>query len=186
MDPATARDVRQTALNILWPEVEPGPLETLDAESAVMAEARAKAFRLYTRRMSLRQIADELKIHHSTAGRYVNQVLDGYRRYAMQDARAHLAAELGRLATLEAELWEAWDRSKGEAVETFTGKTDRGSSAKVTKKQRHGDPRIMKLLLDAWDKRCRLLGLLAGGDAKSASGTPPVKFVAGINPEELV
>lgn len=160
MDPATARAVQRATVQTLWPELDDDPIESLDAESALMAENRAKAFRLYTRRNSMRQVATELGVNASTICRWVNHVLDAYKRIAQQDAINHVAAELSRLATIETELWEAWDRSKGEAVETFTGKTNDKSTARVTKKQRHGDPRIMKLILDAYAQRCKLLGII--------------------------
>lgn len=152
------------SIQLLWPEAGEEKIGDVDTETALLAERRAKAFRLYTRGLTLKQVSEEMVEGGkgpsiATVSRDVNHVLAGYRRMAAQDAALHLARELGRLNTLEAEAWEAWERSKGELVETFTGKTDRGSSARVVKRQRIGDARFMKIILDIHAQRCEMLGL---------------------------
>lgn len=188
-------------IRILWPEVVPEDQDRLDHESAVMAERKAKVFRLFTRGMSCRAIADYLASesnsskaveprHYSTISRYVKEIFDNYRLISLQDAASHTAQALAKLDVMESELWAAWDRSKGEFIETTTGRrtTAAGSNdiAAVKKKQRNGEPKIMTLIQGVWDRRCKLLGLLKTDDFRAMNGLPPVKFVAGIDPVDAV
>ena len=188
------------AIRILWPEVAPEDQDRLDHESAVMAERKAKVFRLYTRGMSCRAIAEQLAAetsnkgveprHYSTISRYVKEIFDNYRLISLQDAASHTAAMLARLDLMEVELWAAWDRSKGEFTEQSTGRRQTASgsfdTASVKKKQRLGEPKIMALIQGCWDRRCKLLGLMKAEDFKAMNGQMPVKFVAGIDPVEAV
>lgn len=190
------------AIRILWPEVAPEDQDRLDHESAVMAERKAKVFRLYTRGMSCRAIAEQLAAessmpskaveprHYSTISRYVKEIFDNYRLISLQDAASHTAAMLARLDQMEVELWAAWDRSKGEFTEQSTGRRQTASGsydvASVKKKQRLGEPKLMALIQGCWDRRCKLLGLMKAEDFKAMNGMPPVKIVAGMAPEDLV
>lgn len=189
------------AIRILWPEVAPEEQDQFDHESAVMAERKAKVFRLYTRGMSCRAIADQLAAeagsgksvetrHYSTISRYVREIYENYRLIALQDAASHVATQLAKLDAMETELWTAWDRSKGEMVETTTGRRSTASgshdTAAVKKKQREGNHKIMALIQGCWDRRCKLLGLMKSEDFKGMNGLPPTKFVAGLDPLEAV
>jgi len=114
------------AIRILWPEMAPEAVENLDNESAVIAERRAKVFRLYTQGLTIREIAEHptVKASKSTVGRDVQHVAESYRLIALQDAAAHLAREIGRLGMIEAAAWESFERSRGESVESTTGRRD--------------------------------------------------------------
>ena len=185
-------DVKQPTpaeIRLLWPELPPDDEGNIDDETAVLAERRAKTFRLFGRGLSMRKIAEEQRCSPATVCRDVHSVVGAWRLIAVQDAAAHVARELIRLAAIEAELWDAWERSKGEATETYTGRRDGKvptNEARVRKKQRDGSPHIMKLILDAWRDRCKLLGLLRTDDVANKGGQVPCKMVAGVNPEELV
>jgi len=177
-------------LRLLWPESAPETAQSVDQESAAMAERRARVFRLYARGKTMRQVAEEAGTSLATVCRDVNHVLDAYRLAALQDAHHHVARELARLAAIEAELWDAWERSKGEATETTTarrgGASGEAGESRTRRRQRDGDPRVMRLVLGCWERRCRLLGLLRAEDFKDTGAMPPVKLVAGLDPAELV
>lgn len=174
-------------IQLLWPEVGAEPVSEMDNETCILAEKRAQAFRLYTQRKSVREVAGALKVSVATAARYVRHVLDAYLRFQAQDASAHLGRELGRLAAIEAELWEAWEKSKSESVETFTGRREGQSmsnEARVKRKQREGSVAIMKLILEVFDKRCQMLGLL--DTSKETYKPTPVKLFGNYNPMDDV
>lgn len=189
------------AIRILWPEVAPEEQDAIDPETALIAEQKAKIFRLYTRGMSCRAVAEELAReyskggqveprHYSTISRYIREIHDNYRLIALQDAAIHIASQLAKLDLMEKELWLAWDRSTGELVETTTGRRQTSSnsfdSAVVKKKQREGNPKIMALIQGCWDRRSKLTGIMNEKDFNSMTGLPPVKMVAGIDPLEAV
>jgi hypothetical protein len=188
MDEGTPSSVQPTAVSsairLLWPEAGAS-----DRESAKTAERRARIFRAFTRGRSMLQIAEEHEITKTAVSRDVTHVLDSFRLSATQEASVHIARELARLATLETELWEAWDHSKADGIETTTSKREGrtpGGEARVKKKQRDGDGGIMRLILACWDRRCKLLGLLKAEDMNQKHDPLAVKSVAGTNPTDLV
>ncbi len=172
-------------VRILWAEQADEAIDRLDNESAVLMERRARAFRLYSRGHTMRRIAEMTESSTPTVCRDIREVMEGFRKIVRQDVDVQVSRELGRLAALELEAWEAWDRSKVEKVETTTSKSDHATAARVAKKQRDGDPRFLLVLEKLWQNRCRLLGLLAD-NSKQSTTTPPVKLVAGVIPEEVV
>lgn len=184
-----------TTLALLWPEAAPAPGEEgdaiLDAERMIVAERRAKTARLYYGRKTMREIAAELKIGLATVHDDIHTVLEGWARYARQNLAMLVVNELARLNELERDITVEWEKSKGEVVETSTGRRTGGSgggqdTAAVKKKQRYGDPRLAALLLKCWESRCKLLKLLTPDDMKGNDNLPPVKFVAGLDPVEAV
>src|SRR5262245_7196134 len=117
--------VTPLALRLLWPEMEPeAPDQPLDNESALIAERRAKVFRLYTRGMSIRGIAEHesVKCSKSTVGRDVQHVAESYRLIALQDAAAHLARD-----------WPAWRRSRWKRGRHGSGARASRSRSRLTR-----------------------------------------------------
>jgi hypothetical protein len=84
------------------------------AEALRIAARRDRVAALVLRGFSQRQIASELGLGehgHSTVNRDVAACKAAWRTaYAAQYAE-HVAVELARLAALEAEYWQAWERS---------------------------------------------------------------------------
>lgn len=192
------------ALRILWPEVAPDEQTRLDPESAIMAEQKAKVFRTYVKYKSVRRTAEVLAaeagregapspVHFTTIGRYVREVVDNYRLIQLQDAATNAAMMLGKYVTLETELWEMLERSKGEFVETSTVRrnTQNGTNdtASVKKKQGIGNVKIAAAIQNCLDKQSQLLGLVDKlTNGKGMDGVPATKLVAGVekDPMELV
>lgn len=190
------------ALRILWPEVAPDRQDNLDPEDAIMAEEKAKAFRYYVKFKSVRKAAEAIATdrisgnpnapapkHFTTLGRYIREVVDNFRLIMLQDAAANAAMMLGKYITLETELWEEWERSKGEIVETSTTRrntaTGSNDTAQVKKKQTRANVKIAAEIRTCLDRQTELLGLLDKNAPNGMAGMPTVKLVAGISPEDL-
>lgn len=178
-----------TPLALFFPAVEPGE-RRLDAETLTIAERRTKVAELYARKWSLRQIKDELRCSLGTVHHDLHTVLEGYKTAALSAAATHVGSALMALSHREHQLELDLERSRGEAVETTTGRRGKQGAevgaAQVRKKpQLQVTVKIHALLIQCWDRRCRLLGLLKADDFR-ALATPPVKLVAGFDPAELV
>jgi hypothetical protein len=175
-------------LSLFFPSISEEEARLIDGETAKIAERRARVMDLWRRGRSVRFIKDTLGCSVGTVHRDIHQVLEGYRRITLRTVAEKMADELQRLAHREAELEIDLERSRGDFTETTTsrrnGKTA-GDSAVVKKRQRFGDPAIHSLLLQCWDRRCRLLGLFKSVDMQGVE-TPPVKLVAGLDPVEAV
>lgn len=178
-----------TALSFFFPELTEQEAKLLDGETARIMERRTRVMALYRRGLSMEAIRKEVGCSVGTVHHDIHTVFEGYKRFAARSAQEHIADALQRLAAREADIEREWERSKGEQIESTQGKRDgrvRTGQATVKKKQRYGDPRLAALLMQCWDRRCKLLGLLKPDDLKNRDGEPPVKYVAGIDPTELV
>ena len=176
-------------LSALFPEVTEEEGKYLDGETATIMERRARVMAMYRRGRTMRAIKDELGCSLGTVHHDIHTVLEGYKRLARRNADEHLADALQRLSSREADIEAEWEKSKGEKVETYTGRRSKGKSsgkdksdggdtdeARVRKTQRYGDPRLAALLMNCWDRRCRLLGLLKAEDMQAIK-VPPTKVV---------
>ena len=186
----------QLAVQVLWAEADPFEQDgAVDAESCRLMERRTRVFRQYIQGRSMREVAEDIKSSPATVCRDVRHVLNGLRKVVRQDMEQHVTRELGRLAVIEAEAWEAWQRSKGEQTETYTATRQRPAGvnqpagnaveARQRRRVRDGDPRFLQIAQGTWDRRCKLLGLLTPED-KTRVPAGAVKLVAGFSPEELV
>lgn len=87
------------------------------------------------------------------------------RTVAKRDAQ--IQRELAGLDEQEAELWESWEKSKKETIKqvveqrTRGGKGHNGTTQRVEKELKHGDPAYMRLILEVRTQRAKLLGLNA-------------------------
>lgn len=175
-------------LHYFWPGLTDEESQTIDNETFVIQERRAKVAKLYAKGYSYRRMVEEVGCSKTTIGRDVLEVHKHWQRVAVRSMGEQIAMALMRLATLEQDYEEQWERSKGDYTETVSGQRGAGKSASqhatIRKRQKYGDPKLAKLLLECWDRRCKLLGLLKvelGGD----SMLPPVKYVAGLDPVEV-
>ena len=173
-------------LSFFFPEVTEGEARILDRETLRIMQRRVRVIGLYRQRMTMMAIAEEVGCSYGTVHSDMHTVLEGYKRIAAHNVQDHLADQLQRLAAREADIEAEWEKSKGDRVETFAEQRSSGNTAKLKKKQAYGDPRLAHILLQCWDRRCRLLGLLEAGDVRGRDGLPPVKLVAGLDPLEVV
>src|SRR5262245_46900000 len=143
-------------LSFFFPEVTEEEARYLDGETATIMERRARVMSLYRRGRTMRAIKDEVGCALGTVQRDIHIVLEGYKRLANRNADEHLADALQRLSAREADIETEWEKSKGEKVETYTGRRSKGKpgkdqtdgtdEARVRKTQRYGDPRLAALL----------------------------------------
>jgi hypothetical protein len=171
-------------LSFFFPEVTSEEARTLDAETLRIMERRVRIMDLYRRRKPMKEIAAEVKCSLGTVHHDIHTVLAGYKRIAARTAQEHIADALQRLADREADIETEWEKSKVERVELFEDERASGSTMKLKTKQGYGDPRLAALLLQCWDRRCKLLGMLTAADLGGKDGLPPVKLVAGMDPME--
>lgn len=100
--------------------------------------------------LSQPQISRELAALHD---QWIAEQKDFVHRYKIR--------ELSRLDRLEAELWDAWDRSKQEA-EKFADKDGKdGNETTYTIEQRDGNPAFLAGVQSCIAERCKILGLYA-------------------------
>jgi len=178
-----------TPLSVFFPEVTDEEAKHLDGETARIMERRARVMALYRARQSMEQIRQAVGCSIGTVHHDIHTVLEGYKRIALRSTAEHLADALQQLAAREAQIEAEWLKSCNETVETLTGRRDGSrpsNEAKVRKKQRYGDPRLAAILVQIWERRCRLWGLFKAEDFRGKDAMPPVKFVAGIDPVEAV
>lgn len=172
-----------TPLSFFFPEVTDEEATYIDGGTVAIMERRSKVMARYRRGGTIRGIAEELKCSIGTVHHDIHTVLQGYRRIAQRTAAEHVADQLQRLAAREADIEGEWEKSKGEQVETMSGK-GKGSKdvpaadeVKTKKKQRYGDPRLAALLIGIWDRRCKLLGLMRPEDFKGDSEAQEISDV---------
>lgn len=131
--------------------------EQLLPDFLAVEERREKAYRLYCQGQSYRRIGVALGLGKSRAGELVNEALQERRDELKAKTEEVRARELAKLEHIYSETWEAYDRSKSEATETETRQEKRTvkgrgagdkTAARVKKKQRDGDGKLLKTLLD--------------------------------------
>lgn len=137
---------------------------------------------LFLRGYSYREIAkhlnDELKRRGETYELSfqmvyydMRQVLEEWKAEQKQNITDYVAQELKKLDRMEAELWEAWEKSK-KIVKKKTRRSREGSHdpedkairpgdwgySETQEENTPGDSRYFDLLLRVWDKRAKLVG----------------------------
>lgn len=152
------------------------PLTRPTRTTAQIAQDRADAARLYAEGKGQAVIAAWLDAHRPylvTSAMVMHDLAaireDWLRRHD-EALEVHRARELARLDRLEAECWDAWERSLRDQIKTSieqgvdaanpeapqpTGKAKRFRQVQ----QSWGEPRFLELLLRVVERRCKLLGL---------------------------
>lgn len=120
---------------------------------------------MYLAGKTLMQIADVVGVNFSNVSRDLSAIRKAWLESAIIDFDNRKALELAKVDKMEAEAWEAWEKSKAEQV-TTTGKkksSTKGDSLEAgTKTEKHpGDPRFLTIIGWCVDKRCEVLGLNA-------------------------
>jgi hypothetical protein len=125
-----------------------------------------------TKRQS--ELALRLGVNRSTISRDLKALNARWKEAAVRDLDAAKGQELERLDQLEAEYWQAWEKSKGPHEVTTTEQTTGGDSdrtrAAIRTEEQHGDPRYLDGVQRCIEQRCKLLGLCA--PQKIAPTTP--------------
>ncbi len=85
---------------------------------AERAQLKARIAQALTGHRSTWEIAEKESLAHSTVIYYVRQVEESWRREYLADMDQKKRGELARLAVMEREAWQAWNRSLEPQVET--------------------------------------------------------------------
>lgn len=122
---------------------------------------------LFLRGYSCRQIADLLNQRNAKMGldyaivppmrvyKDLKQLLINWKREHEENIDLYITKELSKLDKIEAELWDAWERSKKRIVSKI-----RQSGLKTERSETFaGNPRYLDLVLSVQQRRAKLLGL---------------------------
>lgn len=122
---------------------------------------------LFLRGYSYRQISDLLNQRNAKMGLYyaivppmrvykdLKQLLINWKREHEENIDLYITKELSKLDKIEAELWDAWERSKKRIVSKI-----RQSGLKTERSETFaGNPRYLDLVLSVQQRRAKLLGL---------------------------
>lgn len=122
---------------------------------------------LFLRGYSYRQIADLLNQRNAKMGldyaivppmrvyKDLKQLLINWKREYEENIDLYITKELSKLDKIEAELWDAWERSKKRIVSKI-----RQSGLKTERSETFaGNPRYLDLVLSVQQRRAKLLGL---------------------------
>lgn len=122
----------------------------------------AKIAEHYLRGYSHEQIAERVGLSRQQIGYDLKVLRERWRESQLAAIDEVKARELEKLDRMESELWEQWERSKGDRTRRKVG-TKSGAQAGETREmvteERLGDPRYMQAILQCIEKRTKLLGL---------------------------
>lgn len=125
------------------------------------AERLQGVARGYLRGMTQVELAAEYGVSQGTISKDLAALRAMWLESALVDFDEARQVALAKIDHLEAEYWAAWETSKTERVKTATGKTDKGTSARVEKEQRDGNPQYLAGVQWCIAERIKLLGLYA-------------------------
>lgn len=122
---------------------------------------------LFLRGYSYRQISDLLNQRNAKMGldyaivppmrvyKDLKQLMINWKREHEENIDLYITKELSKLDKIEAELWDAWERSKKRIVSKI-----RQSGLKTERSETFaGNPRYLDLVLSVQQRRAKLLGL---------------------------
>jgi hypothetical protein len=149
--------------------------------AAVLAseQRQARICEAYLAGDDIRTIAAAEGISKSAVHRDLQAVRRRWRAEADGKYGVWIDAQLARIDAIEGEAWEAYERSKRDAV-TVREEADGEDAGKrtVETKGQAGDAKFLRVMIDCVSERCRILGLYAPKQHDMTSGGQSVKFVA--------
>lgn len=158
------------------------------------AADEARIAQLRARRMNFRQIAEVMNadparpfpISFQTVQKDAARIAKRWLANAEELIAQHKADMLAELDEVCREAWQAWEKSKAAKVKRSTDKAGAGDATvtrmSVSTEDQTGDPALLRVLLDAMEKRAKLLGIempRAGGPLEGlpSVGLPPPRLV---------
>lgn len=171
-------------------------------DESVILDRREKVARLYLQGWTQMRIGRELACSQATVSGDLKAVREWWRESATMALGERIALELSRIDRIEAEAWDAWERSKAERIQSFAetdtagpdGQPPEGTEADrrqrqrttrkksgIRKQQVTGEDRYLSIVLDCVQRRCKILGLDAP-DKLNLTGT---QFQMDVDPKNL-
>ncbi len=133
---------------------------------------------LHLKGWTQQRIADHLELDKSNICRELKKIKAGWKSETIEDHNLYVQQELRRLAMLEAEFWDAWQRSQEQRETSLTerlatGKNEAGEvlgriRQATRSEQKVGEAAFLSGIQKVIDTRCKLLGLFP--DEKSSAG----------------
>jgi predicted transcriptional regulator len=131
---------------------------------------RAEVARLYCRGLPQAQIGRALGVTQQQVSLDLKAIRAEWRRVMVAEFDRIRSEQLGKIDACEAAAWEGWERSLRDAERTLTRKTQDAAGGETIEASRTvagqaGDPRFLQVVDSCIDRRLRLIGGYAQGDA---------------------
>jgi hypothetical protein len=120
---------------------------------------RQQVAELYLQSWSQAAIAERLQVDQSTISGDLKAIRREWRESAIRDFNQAQAEELQKIDRVEREAWAAWELSKKPSQSAVVDGDADSQQARKTIKNRHGDPRLLEVVLKCIVSRREILGL---------------------------
>jgi hypothetical protein len=124
-----------------------------------LAARRREVAHLYTQGYTQMKIADRLGVSQATVSGDLKLVEKQWRADAVRDFDLCREHELQKLALIEQEAWQAWERSQKPQQSADLAGDDSSRPTKKRIRNQYGDPRFLALVNQCIATRRALLGL---------------------------
>ena len=131
---------------------------------------RTQVTELCLKRWTQAAIARELGVSQATISYDLKAVHKELKESRVHDLDEAIMREVASLDVVVREAWKEWERSKQPAETAHMIQTNGEKRVEKTVRERSGDYRLLRVMIDASEKRCKLLGL---SGAASAAIKPP-------------
>lgn len=147
---------------------------------------------LYLKGWNQAKIAEYLELGQPMISKELTKIKADWKQQTTQDYNLYVSEELHRLAMIESEYWQGWQRSQEvkelTLQEKLIGEATAGSGDTRTKAQkktesRIGDVRFLEGLLKCCDQRAKLLDLYP--TKAVATSSEGVSSVAGLSQDAV-
>ncbi len=141
-----------------------------------------KVGELYCRGLSQKEIAKELGIHVTTVCKAMKIAIEQWKGKLEETAEEIKAIQLAKIDAVEEEAWQAWERSKKNAIERKR-KVIVDDEGKETVERLHGenkrdgDPRWLDLITKQIALRLKVLGILEPKAEMQSGGAQLIEVV---------
>ena len=141
---------------------------------------------LYLKGWHQTKIAEFLELDQSTICRELKKVRTLWEAESTQNYNLRVAEQLHRLAMIEGETWEAWERSQAAKEQTLSEQlaqaasgSDRKTKVQRRTEERVGDHRFLETLIKCHQERSKLLNLYPTSDRESNNATAAGRSIGG-------
>lgn len=154
------------------------PRHQAKTAAARIKARRAKVAELLLQSKTYREIARTVGVRSTqTIFEDVKAIIAEWQKTQQHHVNEWIAIELEKVGHVEAQAWEAWERSQEDAeIQTVETGSKEGRKSRHTIKGQVGDAHFLDVVLKCVQRRCELLGL----DAPKELNVPGL-----MNPEEI-
>lgn len=121
---------------------------------------QTKIAELYLRGLKQYQIAEAMEMTESTVSRDLDAIRAQWKESPLIDFNEAVQRELAVLDIIQAQAFEAWEKSKEDEVfKMQSGGEGLEARGTISRRSRVGDEKYLKIIRDCVDTRAKLLGL---------------------------